>query len=130
MIKQDEVRSALADVRSGLAYFERVLDTVDTGNGPISRGHIDLVGALMIRGSVDVWYRGEYIPITTDVLLAGRDEDQIAVLRWLREQPQLLSLQADDPEEAMAFLSKPSSCINMDSFLQQRHTCLCVSTAR
>ena len=63
LIKQDEVRSALADVRSGLDYFERVLDTVDTGNGPISRGYIDLVGALMIRGSVDVWYRGEYIAV-------------------------------------------------------------------
>ncbi|WP_192386556.1 hypothetical protein [Burkholderia cepacia] len=63
MIKQDEVRSALADVRSGLAHFERLLDTVDTGNGPISHGYIDLVGALMIRGSVDVWYRGEYIAV-------------------------------------------------------------------
>jgi transcriptional regulator with XRE-family HTH domain len=50
------------------------------------------------------WIGASTIPITADVLLAGRDEDQISVLRWLRQQPQLLSLQADDPEEAMAFL--------------------------
>ncbi|KER73656.1 XRE family transcriptional regulator [Burkholderia cepacia] len=50
------------------------------------------------------WTGATTIPITADVLLTGRDEDQIAVLKWLRERPQLFSLQADDPEEAMAFL--------------------------
>ncbi|WP_413741885.1 helix-turn-helix domain-containing protein [Sodalis sp. RH15] len=50
------------------------------------------------------WTGATTIPITADVLLTGRGEDQIAVLRWLRERPQLFSLQADDPEEAFAFL--------------------------
>ncbi|MBR8396624.1 helix-turn-helix transcriptional regulator [Burkholderia cenocepacia] len=50
------------------------------------------------------WIGATTIPFTPDVLLTGRDEDQAVVLKWLREPPKLLSLQADDPEEVMAFL--------------------------
>lgn len=58
-----QVRSAIADVRTGLVHFEHLLDVADSGDRSIPYGYIDLVSALMMRGSVDVWYRGEYIAI-------------------------------------------------------------------
>ena len=50
------------------------------------------------------WIRATETPLTPDVVLTGRDEDQTAVLKWLRGPPQLLSIQAEAPDEAMAFL--------------------------
>lgn len=58
-----QVRSAVADVRTGLVHFEQVLDALDAGDRCVSRGYLDLVSALMLRGSVDVFYRGEYIAV-------------------------------------------------------------------
>ncbi|WP_081077181.1 hypothetical protein [Burkholderia pseudomultivorans] len=58
-----KIRSAVADVRAGLVRFERILDSFEVGKGEVSRGFLDLIGALMLRGSVDVWYRGEYIAV-------------------------------------------------------------------
>jgi hypothetical protein len=50
------------------------------------------------------WIRATETPLTPDVVLTGRDDDQTAVLKWLRGSPQLLSVQAEAPDEAMAFL--------------------------
>ncbi|MGD1824501.1 XRE family transcriptional regulator [Chromobacterium violaceum] len=50
------------------------------------------------------WLRATKTPLTSDVILTGRDDDQTAVLKWLRGSPQLLSVQAEAPDEAMAFL--------------------------
>ncbi|OCX83502.1 XRE family transcriptional regulator, partial [Acidithiobacillus thiooxidans] len=50
------------------------------------------------------WVRTTKVPLTPDVLLTDRDGNQIAVLKWLREAPQLISIQADAPDEAIAFL--------------------------
>ncbi|HDR9057791.1 TPA: hypothetical protein QDB02_005584 [Burkholderia vietnamiensis] len=58
-----EVRSTVADVRSGLVRFERMLDSLESGAEQVSRGYLDLIGTLMLRGSVDVWYHGEYIAV-------------------------------------------------------------------
>ncbi len=78
-----QVRSAIADVRNGLAHFERVLDVADSGDRSISYGYIDLVGALMTRGSVDVWYRGDYIAVPFRQLSEWfRDPMTIAAKRY------------------------------------------------
>ncbi len=50
------------------------------------------------------WVRATQTPLTPDVVLMSRDEDQTAVLKWLRGPPQLLSVQAEAPDEALAFL--------------------------
>lgn len=77
-----QVRSALADVRTGLIHFERVLDALDAGDSRVSRGYLDLVSALMLRGSVDVFYRGEYIAVPLRRLLEWfRDPAAIAAER-------------------------------------------------
>ena len=50
------------------------------------------------------WTCATTIPLTFEVLLTDRDDSHIAVLKWLRATPELMALQADIPEEAMAFL--------------------------
>ncbi len=57
------VRSAVADVRIELVRFEQMLDSFESGEGPVSPGYLDLISTLMLRGSVDVWYHGEYIAV-------------------------------------------------------------------
>lgn len=50
------------------------------------------------------WGRATQTPLTPDVVLTGRDAEQAVVLKWLRGSPQLLSIQAEAPDEALAFL--------------------------
>jgi transcriptional regulator with XRE-family HTH domain len=50
------------------------------------------------------WVRATETPLTYDVVLTGRDDDQAAVLKWIRSGPQLLSIQAEALDEALAFL--------------------------
>ena len=58
-----------------------------------------------------IWWRlgksGRYrpeLPLSTDLILAGRDEEATKILRWLRDDPSVLSIQAEAPDEAIAFL--------------------------
>lgn len=50
------------------------------------------------------WVRATETPLTPDVLLAGRDDEQKAVFAWLNAGPEVFALQAEAPDEAMAFL--------------------------
>ena len=50
------------------------------------------------------WVRATKTPLTPEVVLTSRDEEQIAVLKWLRGEPNLLAISAEAPDEAMAFL--------------------------
>lgn len=50
------------------------------------------------------WVRATKTPLTPDVILTGRDEEQAAVLKWLQGKPQVLSIFAEAPDEATAFL--------------------------
>ncbi|WEK40769.1 MAG: helix-turn-helix transcriptional regulator [Candidatus Brevundimonas colombiensis] len=60
-----------------------------------------------LRGLEDAWEewsKTTQLPLTTDILLTDRDEEQTAVLRWLQREPEEFSLQAEAPEEAISFL--------------------------
>ena len=50
------------------------------------------------------WVRATKTPLTPEVVLTSRDDEQIAVLKWLRGEPKLLAISAEAPDEAMAFL--------------------------
>lgn len=43
-------------------------------------------------------------PLTAELTLAGRDEECATVLKWLRAQSSLISIQAESVEESLAFL--------------------------
>lgn len=50
------------------------------------------------------WRLSTNWPITSEMVLAGRDNEAIEILKWLRGIPSVRSLQADSPGEAIAFL--------------------------
>src|SRR5580658_6368060 len=52
----------------------------------------------------DEWAQATLKPLSPDLVLTGRDEDQSAALKWLYSAPQIFPIQAEAPDEAMAFL--------------------------
>jgi hypothetical protein len=50
------------------------------------------------------WSLATKTPLTTELMLSGRDEDAARVMRWLQGPPAVLSVQAESVEEATAFL--------------------------
>jgi len=50
------------------------------------------------------WRMGANLPLNQEIVLAGRDDEFIDIVKWLRGEPEIRSIQADSPEEAMAFL--------------------------
>ena len=49
------------------------------------------------------WSLATQWPLTEDLILSDRDQDAVEVLRWLRGEPSVLSLQATTAEEVVAF---------------------------
>jgi hypothetical protein len=50
------------------------------------------------------WVEATEMPLSADLILVDRDEDATAILRWAKSDPALISVQADAPDEAIAFL--------------------------
>lgn len=61
-------------------------------------------GLLPIEDLWNEWRQATDWPLNTEILLAGRDDEAIDTLKWLRAEPSVRTVQADSPEEAMAFL--------------------------
>ncbi|HEY5105190.1 MAG TPA: helix-turn-helix transcriptional regulator [Caulobacteraceae bacterium] len=58
------------------------------------------------RGLAEVWEEWSLAterPLTGDLVLSDRDEDATQVLKWLREDPSVLSIRATTSDEAVAF---------------------------
>lgn len=52
----------------------------------------------------DDWAHATKWPLTTQLVLCDRDEEAVAVQRWLRGEPSVLSLQATAADEVVAFV--------------------------
>jgi len=50
------------------------------------------------------WRLSTHWPLRPEIVLAGRDNESIELLKWLRSVPSVRSVQGDSPDEAMAFL--------------------------
>ena len=77
----------------------------------------------------DEWVRATITWLTPDIVLTGRDEEQAAVLKWLRTGPNLLSVSAEAPDEAMAFLYASISPLPEAYRLSYWSRCLVADTA-
>jgi hypothetical protein len=51
------------------------------------------------------WSCATQRPLTTDLMLIGRDEEGARIHRWLRDRPSIFLLQGETADEAIAFLS-------------------------
>jgi hypothetical protein len=66
--------------------------------GKLPRGVVPLI---------DVWQEWRPAtnwPLTPEIVLAGRDDEAMGLLNWLRAAPSVRSVQADSPDDAIAFL--------------------------
>lgn len=61
-------------------------------------------GVLPLADLWEEWRLSTKWPMTSDLLLAGRDDEAIGLLKWLYSDPAIRPLQADSSEEAAAFL--------------------------
>jgi hypothetical protein len=75
------------------------------------------------------WSLATQWPLTEDLVLSDRDQDAAEVLRWLRGEPSVLSLQATTTEEVIAFFHATLSELPGDLADAYRAHCLVATTA-
>jgi len=75
------------------------------------------------------WSRATKWPLTADLVLSDRDQDAAEVLRWLRGDPSVLSLQATTAEEVVAFVHAALSELPEGLASAYRARCLVATTA-
>lgn len=75
------------------------------------------------------WSRATQWPLTEDLVLSDRDEDATEVLRWLRGEPSVLSLQATTTDEVIAFFHATLGMLPDDVVATYRARCLVATSA-
>ena len=75
------------------------------------------------------WSLATQWPLTADLVLSDRDEDEAAVLRWLRGEPAVLSLQATTADELVSFFHATLGELPDDIAQSYRARCLVATTA-
>lgn len=75
------------------------------------------------------WSRATTSPLPPELVLADRDDDAIAVLRWLRGDPDIFSLQATTAEEAVAFMHATLAMLPEELANAYRARCLVLTEA-
>ena len=70
------------------------------------------------------WIRATETSLNADIILTDRDEDSTTVLKWLKGPPSLLSIQAEAPDEAVAFLYAAISPLPEDYRLSYWSRCV------
>jgi transcriptional regulator with XRE-family HTH domain len=86
-------------------------------------------GLRQLEEAWEEWSLSAKWPLTTDLILAGRDEEATGVLKWLRGPGAVLSVQADTTDEAIAFLYAAIAELPPDHRLQYYARCLIATTA-
>jgi hypothetical protein len=75
------------------------------------------------------WSLATQWQLTTDLILSDRDEDAVAVLRWLRGASASLALQAETPEEVAGFVYATISQLPLDAAEHYLARCLVAGTS-
>lgn len=75
------------------------------------------------------WSLATECPLTEELVLSDRDEDAAKVLRWLRGEPSVLSLQATTADEVVAFFHATLSELPPDYAAAYRARCLVATDA-
>jgi transcriptional regulator with XRE-family HTH domain len=75
------------------------------------------------------WRLSTERPMTPELVFAERDEDGTKLLKWLRDAPSIFELQADSPEEAMAFLYATIDRLPSDHARLQSSRCIIAQTS-
>lgn len=74
------------------------------------------------------WSLATQWPLPEDLVLSDRDQDATEVLRWLRGEPSVLSLQATTTDEVVAFFHATLNMLPADIAAAYRARCLVATT--
>jgi hypothetical protein len=85
-------------------------------------------GVRQLEEAWEEWSLSTERPLTAELMRAGRDEDATQILRWLREEPSLLSVQGESPDEAAAFLYAAIEQLPEEYRLEYYARCLTAGT--
>ena len=86
-------------------------------------------GTLPLADAWKEWRLSTKWPMTPELLLAGRDDEAIDLLKWLYKGPTTRSVQADSPDEAAAFLYSAIDVLPEPHRTFYHSRCLCVFSA-
>jgi transcriptional regulator with XRE-family HTH domain len=75
------------------------------------------------------WSHATKWPLTEELVLSDRDHEAAEVLRWLRGDPSVFSLQANTTDEVLAFFHAVLSELPSDLAAAYRARCIVVTTA-
>jgi hypothetical protein len=70
----------------------------------IQQFHLSPQEILSLQSFWENWSQETEPPLTSNLVIGGRDQACTNILSWLRGSPSLFTLQGDSPEEAIAFL--------------------------
>lgn len=74
------------------------------------------------------WSLSTKYPMSSELLLAGRDEEAMRVLRWLYAEPSVLAVRADSTSEALAFLHAATDQLPAEYRRDYQERCLLPAT--
>lgn len=86
-------------------------------------------GARALEEVWEEWSLATEWPLTEDLILSDRDEDTAEVLRWLRGEPSILSIQATTTDEAVAFFHATLGLLPDEVAAHYRSRCLVATDA-
>jgi transcriptional regulator with XRE-family HTH domain len=75
------------------------------------------------------WSLSTRWPMSTDLVLAGRDEEAARVLRWLHGEPSVLAVEGHSTQEATAFLYAATAQLPGEYRIFHQQRCLVAATA-
>lgn len=86
-------------------------------------------GTRQLEDVWEEWSLATQWPLTKDLVLSDRDEDAAEILRWLRGEPSVLSIQATTTDEAVAFFHATLSMLPDEVAVHYRARCLVATDA-
>jgi transcriptional regulator with XRE-family HTH domain len=86
-------------------------------------------GVRQLEDIWDEWVRATKWPISTDLILADRDEEAARIHRWLLQPAGVLGIQAESTDEAIAFLRASLRQLPEEHRLAHETRCLVVTSA-
>jgi transcriptional regulator with XRE-family HTH domain len=86
------------------------------------------LGLRQLSEAWDEWSLSTQFPLSTDLILTGRDNEAARILSWLRGSGGLLSVQGESPDEAIAFLHAAIQELPQDYAAHYDARCLVADT--
>jgi hypothetical protein len=95
----------------------------------LARTRVREPGTRQLEEVWEEWSLATQWPLTEDLVLSDRDEDAAEILRWLRGEPSVLSIQATTTDEVVAFVHATLSMLPDEVAAHYRARCLVATDA-